>query len=64
MNFSILKSRLFWTGIVMWIITYAPMISSILPPVWKGLVDAVLTVLMFYFHINPSQQYNTSQITS
>lgn len=45
----------------MWLITYAPILGAVIPPVWKGLLDAVLTLLMFYFHVNPSQYYNTPE---
>lgn len=58
MNFNILKSRTIWTGIAMWALTYGPVIGGIVPDQWKPLVDAVLTLLMFYFHVNPSQTYN------
>jgi hypothetical protein len=61
MSFSIFKSRLVCTGIIMWIITSAPVVDSILPPMWKALLDAVLTLLMFYFHVNRSQEYNPVQ---
>jgi hypothetical protein len=28
---------------------------------WKALIDAILTLPMFYFHVNPSQQYNSPE---
>lgn len=56
--YSIFKSRTVWVAIVMWVVTNAPVIGAILPPAWKGLLDAVLTLLVIYFHTNPSQTYN------
>lgn len=61
MTYSIFKSRTFWTGIVMYLITNGPVISSAVPAQWKALIDAVLTLLMFYFHTNPSQNYNITE---
>lgn len=49
-TYSLLRSRTFWTGVVMFAITWLPIIGSIVPQQWKPLVDALLTLLMFYFH--------------
>lgn len=60
---QLFTSRTAWTGVAMFVINYAPFIGSIVPAQWKPLIDAILTLLMFYFHVNPSQNYaaNTSQ---
>ncbi len=54
---KLISSRTFWTGVATWIITYAPFISSFVPSQWKPFIEAVGTLLMFYFHVNPSQNY-------
>ena len=55
---KLLTSRTFLTGIVMWVVTFMPVVSQIVPAQWKPLIDAILTLLMFYFHVNPSTTYN------
>lgn len=51
------KSRTAWTAVVMYLITFAPVIKTWIPDQWKPTVDAILTLLVFYFHLNPRQQY-------
>lgn len=49
-TYSLLRSRTFWTGIAMYAITWMPIIDTLVPAQWKPLADAILTLLMFYFH--------------
>lgn len=62
MDYSIFKSRLVWTGIIGYMITYGPIVSQIVPEQWKPIIDALIGLLMFYFHVNPSQPYNVGSI--
>lgn len=52
MNFikAVFASRLFWTGVIAFIIN----VKSIIPVTYMPLVDGVLGVVMVYFHLNPS----------
>lgn len=52
-----LKSRTIWTSVVLFLVNATPMFNSVLPPEWKALVDAILGLLVAYFHLNPSQGY-------
>jgi hypothetical protein len=59
-SFSLLaKSRTVWTAFLMYAITYGPIVSTMVPDQWKPFIDAVLTLLVFYFHVNPRQNYGT-----
>ncbi len=55
-----ITSRTVWTGIVMFALTWGPGISALVPQEWKPLIDAALSLLMFYFHVNPSRSYGKS----
>lgn len=55
-TYSLLRSRTFWTGIVMFAITWLPIIGNIVPAQWKPIVDGLLTLLMFYFHADTAQK--------
>lgn len=57
-----IKSRTVWTGIVMYAINFAPFIGQLVPLQWKPMVDALLTLAMFYFHVSPSQNYSTPTV--
>ena len=57
-----LKSRTFWTVIVMLVfnlIPHLPVDQSV-----KDLVNSILTLLVAYFHLNPSQDYTTPTLTT
>lgn len=53
------KSRTAWAGLAMYLVNTVPVVSAVIPEKYKPLVDAVLTILIFVFHINPSQEYTT-----
>ncbi len=50
MNYNPLTSRTNWTVLAMFVLQYAPVVSQLIPEPWKGLVEAALAVLAFYFH--------------
>lgn len=54
---QILKSRTFWTLVVLFVINGVDGIRESIPSNIGTLVDLVLGVLATYFHVNPSQQY-------
>lgn len=52
-----LSSRTAWTTVIMFLINTVPLIEGSLSPQWKALVDAILGLMIVYFHLNPSQNY-------
>ena len=50
-----LGSRTFWTVVVMFLLNTI----ALIPNPWKDLVNAILTFMVTYFHLNPSQNYST-----
>lgn len=55
-----LGSRTFWTGVVTFIVNVVPAVRNLISPKWLPLVDSVLLLLTAYFHVNPSQNYNSN----
>ena len=53
-----LKSRTFWTLVVMFIINGISGIRENINPGWLTTIDSVLGILAAYFHVNPSQNYH------
>ena len=51
-----LKSRTFWTVVVMLIVNLIPHLPVSQP--LKDLINSILTLLAVYFHVNPSQNYS------
>ena len=60
MNFSIFKSRTFWTVVAMFVIGGLNAIMNVIPASLQTGLMAVLGIAATYFHINPSQSYNQS----
>lgn len=58
MDYSILKSRTFWTIVAMFLIGGVNAIVQVLPPDIQAAAVAILGIAATYFHVNPSQQYN------
>lgn len=54
---TILKSRTVWTALAMFIVAGTHGIEGLIPASSVPYVEAFLTFLVGYFHINPSQQY-------
>lgn len=52
-----LKSRTFWTVVVMFIIGGTNAIASFIPAGFETPLMAVLGLVATYFHLNPSQNY-------
>lgn len=52
-----LKSKTAWTAVVLWLVNFAPFAKNLVPDNYKPVVDAVLTILVVVFHVNPSQNY-------
>lgn len=57
MNFSIFKSRTFWTLALMFVINGHAAISGQVPSGVDVIVNFVLSSAAAYFHISPSQNY-------
>ncbi len=53
-----LKSRTFWTLVVLFLVNGITAIHGSIPSSILPLVDGILGILTVYFHINPSQDYN------
>ncbi len=62
MDYSLLKSRTFWTLVAIFVIGGGNALVPVLPPAVQALAVAFLGALAAYFHVNPSQQYNTGSI--
>jgi hypothetical protein len=58
--FSILKSRTFWTALVLGAYNTATMEFGLFPGVWwlPIIINGLGVTLITYFHVNPSQTYN------
>ena len=62
MNYTIFASRTFWTAALLTIYNVAISLGSIYPAPWlASAIDILGFVLVTYFHVNPSQQYNAPQ---
>ena len=56
----ILKSRTFWTIVVLFLVSGVTAIKAFIPTSLQPVVDLVLSALAVYFHVNPSQDYTQS----
>lgn len=52
-----LKSRTFWTIVVLFLVNGVTAIHSSIPVDALPLVDGFLSILGIYFHVNPSKNY-------
>lgn len=57
MDYSIFKSRTFWTIVAMFVIGGVNAVVPVLPPDIQTIAMALLGILASYFHFNPSQNY-------
>lgn len=62
MNYSWLKSRTFWTLVLMFLVGGVNALVPVLPASIQATVTGLLGLIAMYFHTNPSQNYNTGQI--
>lgn len=53
-----IASRTFWTIVATFLINAVPQFESVVPVMYKPLVDAILGLMAVYFHLNPSQNYD------
>lgn len=58
----VLHSRTFWTLIAMIINNILAVYGKLLNPDLTTLINLILTGLVAYFHVNPSQNYTTPPI--
>lgn len=58
MNYSIFKSRAFWTLVATFVYNVWQLAAPSVPPQYSALIDFVFTSAAAYFHFNPSQNYN------
>lgn len=56
-----LQSRTFWTLVVMFLIGGVQAITAVIPAGWETPIMGVLGILAAYFHVNPSQNYDSTQ---
>lgn len=61
MNWSLFKSRTFWTIAAMFVIGGGNAIVGVLPASVQAVALLILSGLATYFHVNPSQSYNQPQ---
>lgn len=59
---SIFKSRTFWTLVAVFVVGGGNAIVPMIPEGLQAIIVAVLAMLATYFHVNPSQEYNTGSI--
>ena len=58
-----LKSRTFWTVVILLLINVVPAVKNVFPnAAWLDTVSTVLTFLAGYFHVSPSQNYQTPTV--
>jgi len=57
-NYSLFKSRTFYTILAMFVVAGANAVLPVLPPAVSTVVSAILGIMAVYFHVNPSQTYN------
>lgn len=55
---KVLTSRTFWTVTAMFVIGGVNAILPMIPAGAQTFVMAILAIMAWYFHINPSQTYN------
>lgn len=58
MNYSIFKSRTFWTLVAGFVYNVWQLLAPSIPPQYSALIDLLFTSVATYFHVNPSQTYN------
>ncbi len=61
-TYSIFLSKTFWTVVAMFVVGGGNAIVPVLPTAVQAIVMLVLSGMATYFHVNPSQPYNTSNI--
>jgi hypothetical protein len=54
-----LRSRTFWTLVLVVLLNCLPQIRAVLPDAWRDLVTVALGALATYLHVNPSMVYAT-----
>ena len=57
MNYSIFKSRTFWTLVATIVVVDGNLLLPVLPSPVEGIAVVLLGFLATYFHVNPSQNY-------
>lgn len=61
MNYSLLKSRTVWTVAAMFLIGGVQAVSAFIPESILPFIQAGLSLMAMYFHVNPSQNYPTAK---
>lgn len=61
MNWTLIKSRTFWTVVATFVVVGGNSIVPLLSPAWQGTIMGILSIVTVYFHVNPSQQYSQPQ---
>lgn len=54
-TYSLLRSKTFWTLVVMSLLPIANSIVPTLPPLWQNMAELVLGILAAYFHNSTAQ---------
>jgi hypothetical protein len=57
---QILKSRTFWTVVLLVGINTVPQLQGLIPDQLINVINVALGTVATYFHINPSQTYGQS----
>lgn len=58
MNYSIFKSRTFWSIVATFLVVGGNSVVPLLPAGWQDAVVGILSIAAVYFHVNPQQSYN------
>lgn len=56
---QVFKSRTFWTLVVLFVVNGVSGVHDMIPASLLPVVDGLLGILTVYFHVNPSQNYNS-----
>ena len=56
-----LRSRTFWTLVLLVLTNCLPQIRAVLPDPWRDLITVLLGTLATYLHVSPSQLYATPE---
>lgn len=57
---QVFKSRTFWTLVVLFVVNGVASVHDFIPTSVLPSLEAVLGLATVYFHVNPSQNYNTN----
>lgn len=57
---KLIKSRTFWTIVIMFLVGGIQSIHAVFPGDWATVAEGFLGMLATFYHLNPSQNYTNS----